>query len=69
MQEYGGVDNNGKRYTPTTAEAPAAKPAEAAEIVPTSAPAVPAPEGAATADAEKESADKKEEEGGLFDWF
>jgi outer membrane protein assembly factor BamD len=69
MQEYGGVDNNGKRYTPTTADAPAAKPAEAAEIVPTSAPAVAAPEGAATADAEKDSAEKKEEEGGLFDWF
>ena len=66
MQEYGGVDNNGKRYTPKAAE----KPSEAAEVVPTAAPAVPAPEGAAAADTEKESAEKKkEEEGGLFDWF
>lgn len=69
MQEYGGVENNGKRYTPSTAEAPAANPAEAAEVVPTAAPAVPAPEGAAAAGAEKDSAEKKEEEGGLFDWF
>ncbi len=69
MQEYGGADNNGKPYTPATASAPQAQPAEAAEVVPTSAPPAPAPEGAVAAEGDKESAEKKEEEGGLFDWF
>jgi outer membrane protein assembly factor BamD len=69
MQEYGGADNNGKPYTPAAASAPQAQPAEAAEVVPTSAPPAPAAEGAVAAEGSNQPAEKKEEEGGLFDWF
>lgn len=66
MQEFGSTPNPGKPFAPTVAVAPV--PTASAEVTPAAAPAAQTP-SKAEAEKQPDTAEKKEEDGGFFDWF